>query len=156
MKLIEILLVDDSPADIELAIEALSRTKLANRIEVVNDGVEALAYLRKEGAFADAVRPNLILLDLNMPRKDGREVLMELKEDPELRTIPVVVLTTSKAEEDILRSYELHCNCYIKKPVNIDQLFSIIQSIENFWFGIVELPPPRDNRSKVSDFAHDQ
>lgn len=143
MNLIEILLVDDSPADIELAVEALARTKLANHIAIVRDGVEAMEYLRKEGKFKDAVRPNLILLDLNMPRKDGREVLQELKQDEELRLIPVVVLTTSKAEEDIVRSYELHCNCYIKKPVNIDQLHTVIQSIENFWFGIVELPPKR-------------
>jgi chemotaxis family two-component system response regulator Rcp1 len=141
MKLIEILLVEDSIADVELTMEALSRTKLANHIEVVGDGVEALAFLRKEREYSNMPRPNLVLLDLNMPRKDGREVLEEMKADPDLKKIPVVVLTTSKAEEDIIRSYDLHCNCYIKKPVSIDQLCLVIQAIENFWFGIVELPP---------------
>lgn len=140
-KLIEILLVEDSVSDIELTIEALKSTKLANNIEVCRDGVEALRYLRREGEFKNAARPSLILLDLNMPRKDGREVLEELKADSTLRTIPVVILTTSKAEEDIVRSYQLHANCYIKKPVSIEQLTTVVQTIENFWFGVVELPP---------------
>jgi two-component system, chemotaxis family, response regulator Rcp1 len=140
-KLIEILLVDDNPADVELTMEALNRTKLANNIVVVGDGVECMQYLRCEGSYTDCTRPNLILLDLNMPRKDGREVLEELKADPNLKTIPVVVLTTSQAEEDILKSYQLHANCYVKKPVSINQLAEIVQTIENFWFGVVELPP---------------
>lgn len=147
MKLIEILLVEDNPADIELTLEALSLTKLANHIEVAHDGVEAMDFLHRRGEFANAPRPNLILLDLNMPRKDGREVLEELKADRWLRTIPVVVLTTSKAEEDIVRSYELHCNCYIQKPVTMKELVTVIQHIETFWFGIVELPT-RSARSR--------
>jgi two-component system, chemotaxis family, response regulator Rcp1 len=142
-KLIEILLVEDNPADVELTMEALARTKLANNVVVVKDGVEAMDYLHCRGEFTDCVRPNLILLDLNMPRKDGREVLQEIKADPDLKTIPVVVLTTSQAEEDIMRSYELHANCYVTKPVRMDQLVTIVQSIENFWFGVVELPPRR-------------
>lgn len=140
-KLIEILLVEDNAADIELTMEALKNTKLANNIEVCRDGVDAMRFLRREDEYKDAPRPSLILLDLNMPRKDGREVLEELKVDPELRTIPVVILTTSKAEEDIVRSYQLYANCYIKKPVSIDQLKIVVQNIENFWFGVVELPP---------------
>lgn len=141
-QLINILLVDDNPDDIELTMEALSETKLANRITAVEDGVEALAYLRKEGQYSNAVTPSLILLDLNMPRKDGREVLEEIKADPELRRIPVVILTTSQAEEDILRSYELHANCYISKPVDLKQFMKVVKTIDDFWFAIVSLPRP--------------
>lgn len=138
--LIDILLVEDNPDDVELTIEALSQTKLANRLAVVEDGVEALAYLRNEGKYAGAPRPSLILLDLNMPRKDGREVLEEIKKDPNLQTIPVVVLTTSQAEEDILQSYNLHANCYISKPVDLTQFMKVVRSIDDFWFAIVSLP----------------
>lgn len=139
-KLIDILLVDDNPDDVELTLEALSSTKMANRIAVVEDGVEAMAYLRHEGKYADTLRPSLILLDLNMPRKDGREVLEEIKADSNLRSIPVVILTTSQAEEDIVRSYELHANCYISKPVDLTQFMKVVQSIDDFWFAIVKLP----------------
>ena len=139
----EILLVEDNPGDVRLTIEALRESKVANNLNVARDGVEALAYLRREGAYANAVRPDLILLDLNMPRKDGREVLAEIKAEPKLRTIPVVVLTTSRAEQDVLRSYELQANCYITKPVDLEQFISIVQSIENFWLTIVTLPNER-------------
>lgn len=140
MRLIEILLVEDNPLDVEITMEALSNTKLANHISVTKDGVEAMRFLKREGAYKDAPRPSLILLDLNMPRKDGRAVLEEIKGDPQLRQIPVVVLTTSKAEEDILESYNLHANCYITKPVDMEQFGKIVQTIDDFWFGIVELP----------------
>jgi CheY-like chemotaxis protein len=140
--IIDILLVEDNPDDVELTLEALSQTKLANRVAVVEDGVEAMAYLRKEGKYAEsAIRPSLILLDLNMPRKDGRAVLQEIKLDQELSTIPVVVLTTSKAEEDIVKSYELHANCYISKPVDLTQFMKVVRAIDDFWFAIVSLPP---------------
>jgi chemotaxis family two-component system response regulator Rcp1 len=137
---INILLVDDNPDDVELTLEALSETKLANRISVAQDGVEALAFLRREGKYADAPRPSLILLDLNMPRKDGREVLQEIKKDESLALIPVVILTTSQAEEDIMQSYELHANCYISKPVDMKQFLKVVQTIDQFWFAIVSLP----------------
>lgn len=140
--IIDILLVEDNPDDVELTLEALSQTKLANRVVVVEDGVEAMAYLKREGKYAEvATRPSLILLDLNMPRKDGREVLEEIKRDSELSTIPVVILTTSQAEEDIIRSYQLHCNCYISKPVDLAQFMKVVKSIDDFWFAIVSLPP---------------
>jgi chemotaxis family two-component system response regulator Rcp1 len=139
----EILLVEDNPGDVRLTIEALRESKVANNLNVARDGVEALAYLRREGAYADAVRPDLILLDLNMPRKDGREVLAEIKAEPALRTIPVVVLTTSRAEQDVLRSYELQANCYITKPVDLEQFITIVKSIENFWLSVVTLPTER-------------
>jgi chemotaxis family two-component system response regulator Rcp1 len=138
---IEILLVEDNPGDVRLTIEALKEGKVHNRLSVAKDGVDALAFLRREGAYANAARPDLILLDLNLPRKDGREVLAEIKEDPMLRRIPVVVLTTSKAEEDILRTYDLHANCYITKPVDLEQFISGVKSIDDFWLSVVRLPP---------------
>jgi CheY-like chemotaxis protein len=136
----EILLVEDNPGDVRLTIEALKEGKVRNHLRVVNDGVEALDYLHQRGAYADAVRPDIILLDLNLPRMDGREVLEEIKRDPKLRRIPVVVLTTSSSEEDILRSYDLHVNCYITKPVDMDQFIRVIKAIDTFWFDVVRLP----------------
>jgi len=138
--LAHILLVDDSPEDVDLTKEALETTKLANNVSVVFDGVEAMAFLRRQGKFADAERPSLILLDLNMPKKDGRQVLEEIKSDPELKDIPVVILTTSKHEEDVIKAYKLHANCYIRKPVNMGEFTKVVQSIDHFWFAIVELP----------------
>jgi CheY-like chemotaxis protein len=138
---IEILLVEDNPPDVDLTTEALQSGKLRNNISVVGDGIEALAFLRREGRYAHAPRPQLILLDLNMPRMDGRETLAEIKKDPDLRAIPVVVLTTSKSEEDIARSYELQCNCYISKPVDLPRFMEIVRAIENFWLCVVQLPP---------------
>ena len=137
---IEILLVEDNPGDVRLTVEALKEGRLHNRLSVVGDGEKALAYLRHEGEYAQTVRPDLVLLDLNLPRKDGREVLSEMKDDPELKRIPVVVLTTSKAEEDILKMYDLHANCYITKPVDLDQFITVVKSIEAFWFSVVALP----------------
>lgn len=139
-KMIEILLVEDSPTDVLIAREALAEAKLVNTIHIAEDGVEALTFLRKEGKYADAPRPDLILLDLNLPRKNGREVLEEIKADSQLQTIPVVVLTTSRAEEDIMKSYHLHANCYVVKPVEFDSFVKAVQSISHFWFGIVTLP----------------
>ena len=136
----EILLVEDNPGDVRLAVEALKEAKVHNNLTAVNDGASALALLRREGKYANAVRPDLILLDLNLPGKDGREVLSEIKADPGLRTIPVVVLTTSQAEEDILRAYNLSANCYITKPVDLDRFAEIVRSIEDFWLSIVKLP----------------
>ena len=140
IQMIDILLVEDSPSDTALTIEALEAGKVANRLYHVEDGVEAMAYLRREGQYADAVRPDLIMLDLNLPRKDGREVLKELKSDPDLKTIPVVVLTTSRSDEDILHSYKLHANCYITKPVDFTSFINVVRSIEHFWLSIVTLP----------------
>ena len=137
---IEILLVEDNPGDARLAIEALREAKVGNRLNVVQDGVEAVAFLRREGRHAGAPRPDLVLLDLNLPKKDGREVLAEIKADADLKRIPVVVLTTSKAEQDILRMYELHANCYITKPVDLDQFMHVVRSIEEFWLTVVKLP----------------
>ena len=137
---IEILLVEDNPGDVRLTIEALRESKVRNNLHLARDGVEAMAFLRREGAFADAVRPDLILLDLNLPRKDGREVLSEVKADASLKFIPVVVLTTSTAEQDVLRSYELQANCYISKPVDLEQFITVVRSIEDFWLTIVTLP----------------
>jgi two-component system, chemotaxis family, response regulator Rcp1 len=138
---IEILLVEDNPGDVRLTREALKEGKVANHLHVAADGVEALAFLRREGRFADAVRPDVILLDLNLPRKDGREVLEEIKRDAGLRTIPVVVLTSSQAEQDVVRAYDLSANCYVTKPVDLDQFISVVRSIDDFWFSIVKLPP---------------
>lgn len=138
---INILLVEDSPADVRLTQEALRNTKLINRLAVASDGMEALAMLRKEGRYASDPRPDLILLDLNLPKKNGRAVLSEIKEDPDLKRIPVVVITSSTAEEDVLRSYDLHANCYITKPLELQQFVQVVKSIENFWVGIVKLPP---------------
>jgi two-component system, chemotaxis family, response regulator Rcp1 len=137
---IRILLVEDNPGDARLTQEALDEGKLINDLQVVTDGVEALACLRREGRYVDQELPDLILLDLNLPKKDGREVLEEIKKDPVLRRIPVVVLTTSKAERDILRTYDLHANCYIIKPVDLDQFLAVARSIENFWLTVVKLP----------------
>ena len=137
---IEILLVEDNPGDVRLTAEALKEGKIRNHMSVVADGEEAMAFLRREGAHASAPRPDLVLLDLNLPRKDGREVLAEIKEDDALKRIPVVVLTTSKAEEDILRTYNLHANCYITKPVDLDQFITVVRTIEDFWFSVVSLP----------------
>ena len=137
---IEILLVEDNPGDVRLTVEALKEGRVHVNLNVVRDGVEALMYLRREGTHAEARRPDLVLLDLNLPRKDGREVLSEVKADPALRRIPIVVLTTSAAEQDILRTYELHANCYINKPVDLDQFIRVVQSIEDFWFTVVKLP----------------
>jgi CheY-like chemotaxis protein len=138
---VEILLVEDNPGDVRLTQEAFKEGKVRNNLHVAVDGVEAMAFLRREGKYADAVRPDIILLDLNLPKKDGREVLAEIKGDLELKRIPVVVLTTSEAEQDILRAYGLHANCYITKPVDLDQFMSVIQSIEDFWLTVVKLPP---------------
>ena len=140
-KPIEILLVEDSASDVRLTREAMDSAKVLNNLNVVGDGVEAMNYLRREGKYANAPRPDLILLDLNMPRKDGREVLAEVKGDPDLKRIPVVILTVSKAEEDVLKAYNLHANCYISKPVNLAQFLKVVESIESFWLTIVELPP---------------
>ncbi|MBI4497864.1 MAG: response regulator [Chloroflexi bacterium] len=137
---IEILLVEDNPGDVRLTVEALREGKVRNRLSVVMDGEEAVAFLRRQGQYAEAPRPDLILLDLNLPRKDGREVLAEIKADAQLRMIPVVVLTTSKAEQDILMSYHLHANCYITKPVDLDQFIVAVKSIEDFWLTVVTLP----------------
>jgi two-component system response regulator len=141
MMSVEILLVEDNLGDIRLTQVALKDSKIANTLNVVKDGVDALAYLRREGPFVNAVRPDIILLDLNLPRKDGREVLEEIKADESLRRIPVVVLTTSSADEDIVRSYNLHANCFITKPVDLNSFVTIVKSIEHFWFQIVKLPP---------------
>jgi CheY-like chemotaxis protein len=138
---VEILLVEDSPADTRLTREAMKNGRLLNNLNVVVDGEEAMEYLRRQGRFANALRPDIVLLDLNLPRKDGREVLAEIKGDPNLCEIPVVVLTTSQAEEDIARSYHLHANCYITKPVDLDQFFRVMKSFKEFWFEIVKLPP---------------
>ncbi len=137
----DILLVDDSADDVEFTLAALQETKLANKINVVSDGVEAMQYLRKAGKYVSAQRPCLVLLDLNMPRKDGREVLAEMKSDVQLRQIPVVILTTSQADEDIFRSYDLQASCFITKPVALSQLVEVVKAIEGFWFGVVKLPP---------------
>jgi chemotaxis family two-component system response regulator Rcp1 len=139
---IEILLVEDNPGDVRLTMEALREAKVRNNLSVASDGVEALAFLHRQGKYADAIRPDLILLDLNLPRKDGRQVLTEIKADDNLKSIPVVILTTSKADEDIVRSYDLHANCYVTKPVDLDQFIHVVRSIEDFWLTIVALPQP--------------
>jgi CheY-like chemotaxis protein len=138
---VEILLVEDNPGDVGLTRETLKDSKLLNHMTVLGDGIEAMAFLRLEGKYAGATRPDLILLDLNLPKKDGREVLAEIKTDEQLRRIPVVVLTTSSAEQDILETYDLHANCFITKPVNLDQFTAVVKAIEEFWFTIVRLPP---------------
>jgi chemotaxis family two-component system response regulator Rcp1 len=138
---IEILMVEDSIDDIEITIEALKSAKMHNNLNAVRDGVQAMAYLHQQGEFSGAARPDVILLDLNMPRMDGRQVLEQIKSDPDLQKIPVVVLTTSQADEDILRAYELHANCYITKPVDLEQFSKVVNAIEDFWFTVVRLPP---------------
>jgi two-component system, chemotaxis family, response regulator Rcp1 len=140
---LEVLLVEDSPGDVRLTKEALKDAKVHINLRVVRDGIDAMAFLMREGEYATAPRPDLILLDLNLPRKDGREVLREVKENLELKSIPVVILTTSASEADILRSYLLHANCYITKPVNLDGFLTVVKSIDSFWLSIVKLPPNR-------------
>jgi len=138
---IEILLVEDNPGDVRLTKEALKEGRFANLINVAVDGFEAMAFLRREGKYANASRPDLILLDLNLPKKNGREVLAEIKADSNLKRIPVVVLTSSQAEKDIVATYNLHANCYITKPVDFEQFICVVRSIEDFWFAVVKLPP---------------
>jgi chemotaxis family two-component system response regulator Rcp1 len=140
MKPINVLLVEDSPTDVLLTQEALETAKLLTELHIVADGVEAIAFLRQEGKYAGVPRPDLILLDLNLPKKDGREVLAEIKSDPGLRLIPVVVMTVSKAEEDILKAYGLHANCYVTKPVHFESFVEVVRAIESFWFTVVTLP----------------
>lgn len=140
IKPVEILLVEDNPIDVMVTQEALDRVKVQTNLHVAYDGVEALDFLNRKGKYSEAPRPDIILLDLNLPKKDGREVLAEVKESQTLRRIPIVILTTSKAEEDIFRSYELHANCFITKPVDLDQFVAIVLSIEDFWFCTVTLP----------------
>lgn len=140
-KPVEILLVEDNPGDVRLTREALKEGKVHNTLHLAPDGVEALAFLRREGKYAEATRPDLIFLDLNLPKKDGREVLAEIKTDADLRRIPVVVLTTSQAEQDVLKSYNLHANCYITKPVDLEQFIKVVKSVDCFWLSIVKLPP---------------
>ncbi|CAB3669965.1 response regulator [Trinickia soli] len=144
-QLVHILLVEDSPTDVMLTREAMEQYKVLNPLDIVEDGVEAMDYLKGRGKYADSrpPRPGLIILDLNLPRMSGREVLYELKQDPDLRNIPVVVLTTSKSEEDVIKSYCLHANCYITKPVDFSKFIEVVRSISDFWFGVVTLPPVR-------------
>jgi chemotaxis family two-component system response regulator Rcp1 len=141
MRAVEILLVEDNPGDVRLTIEGLQEARVYNNLHVAQDGIEALRFLRREGTHSDAPRPDMILLDLNLPRKDGREVLAEIKSDASLRRIPVVVLTTSQDEEDILRTYDLHANCYITKPLDFDQFMHVVRSVEDFWLSVVKFPP---------------
>ncbi|MBN1427449.1 MAG: response regulator [Anaerolineae bacterium] len=138
---VSILLVEDNPGDVRLTAEALKEAHVNNKLYVVDDGVKAMSFLRHEGDYTDALRPDVVLLDLNLPKKDGRQVLAEIKSDEELRRIPVVVLTTSEAEQDILMTYNLHANCYISKPVDLDQFIRVVQAIEDFWLCVVKLPP---------------
>ncbi len=138
---VRILLIEDNEADIVLTMEALNESKLKNTIDSVVDGEEALAFLHKTGNYREAKKPDIILLDLNLPKKDGREVLAEIKTDPNLKRIPVVILTSSSAETDIIKSYDLHANAYVQKPLNLDQFTKIVKSIEDFWFTVVKLPP---------------
>ena len=140
-KFIEILLVEDNPADVDMLQETFKESKIANNLHVVNDGELAMDFLHKRGEFAASPRPDLVLLDIGLPKKSGLEVLAEIKADPDLKRIPVIILTTSKSEEDILKSYDLHANSYITKPVHLSEFFEVVKSIENFWFSIVKLPP---------------
>jgi CheY-like chemotaxis protein len=140
MQPIEILLVEDNPGDVELTREALDAAKVSNKLHVVEDGADAVDFLFRRGKFTDVPRPDIILLDLNLPRKDGRQVLSEIKAEPDLSQIPVVVLTTSQADEDIIRAYQLHANCYVTKPVDFNQFMHIVSTIEEFWLTVVKLP----------------
>lgn len=140
-EVVDILLVEDNAGDVRLTREALKEAKIRNQLYVVGDGVDAMAFLRREGSYRDAVRPQLVLLDLNLPRMNGREVLAQIKQDESLRRIPVVILTSSQAEADVLSAYDLHANCYITKPVDLAQFLTVVQAIENFWVTIVTLPP---------------
>jgi chemotaxis family two-component system response regulator Rcp1 len=137
---VEILLIEDNAGDVRLTREALRENKLHNNLSVVGDGVKAMAFLRRQGIYVQSPRPDLILLDLNLPKKDGRQVLSEIKTDDELKRVPVVILTTSKAEEDVVRAYDLHANCYITKPVDLEQFLTVVRAIEEFWLAIVKLP----------------
>lgn len=143
---VEILLVEDNPGDVDLTREALENTKMHNNLHVAVDGEEAMAFLRKKGKYKNTPYPDIIMLDLNMPKKDGREVLAEIKADEYLRKIPVVILTTSSAEEDVLKAYNLHANCYITKPIDLNQFLKVVKSIEDFWLSIVVLPPDGKKR----------
>lgn len=145
VKSVEILLVEDNPADADLAADALEHGKLKNNLHVVADGDAAMDFLRQNAPYENVPRPDLILLDLNLPKKDGREVLAEIKADSSLKRIPVVVLTTSEAREDIMKTYNLHANCYLTKPLHVQQFFKLVRSIENFWLSIVVLPPKGDD-----------
>ncbi len=140
MQSVTILLVEDNPDDVILTKEALKEGKIKNHLYDVGDGVEAMDFLRKKGKYKDSPRPDIVFLDLNLPKKDGRQVLSEIKEDPELKGIPVVILTTSEAEEDVIKSYKLHANCYITKPVNLDRFIHVVKQLDDFWFDIVRLP----------------
>jgi two-component system, chemotaxis family, response regulator Rcp1 len=137
---LRVLLVEDNPGDVELALEALKEARVRNEIHVVGDGVQALEFLRRQGRFGDAPRPDLILLDLNLPKMDGREVLRQIKAEVSLRSIPIVVLTTSQADEDVVKAYDLHVNCYITKPIDLSQFLNVVKAIEDFWLTIVKLP----------------
>lgn len=139
-QLMQILLVEDSVADVELTLEALADAKIANQVTVVRDGADAMAYLRRQGPHADAARPDLVILDLNLPKMSGHEVLAEMRADSALRRIPVAILTTSAAEADVVKTYDLGANCYLTKPVDVDQFVHVVQSIEDFWLGLVRLP----------------
>ncbi len=140
-RIMEILLVEDNPGDARLAAEAFKEGRVQTHLHVVQDGIEAMSFLRRQGPYEVAPRPDLVLLDLNLPRKDGREVLAEIKQDSALRRIPVIVLTTSQAESDVTRSYDLHANCYIVKPVDFDRFIDVVKGIEDFWCSLVKLPP---------------
>jgi CheY-like chemotaxis protein len=142
-KPIEILLVEDNPGDVRLTVESLKEATVMNNLSVVGDGVEAMAFLRRNGVYANAPKPHLILLDLNLPKKDGYEALAEIKQDPRLKLIPVVIVTGSDAERDIVGSYDLHANAYVAKPVDLDQFMDVIRSVESFWLSVAKLPPPR-------------
>ena len=143
LKSIEILLVEDDPGDVELTLEVMEKSKIRINMNVVEDGVKAIEYLRKEGEYKDKTKPDLILLDLNMPRKDGRETLHDIKNDPELKRIPVVILTTSNAHEDIVKTYTEGCSCYVTKPVGLEEFSRVVQAIDNFWFTVVKYPPKK-------------
>jgi CheY-like chemotaxis protein len=138
---VEILLVEDNPADVRLIRETFKDFKVSNNLSVARDGMEAMAMLKKQGQYADSVKPDVILLDLNLPRKNGFEVLEELRQDPDLKRIPVVILSTSDSEKDVMKSYDLHANCFVTKPVGLDEFIKIVMSIENFWLSVVKLPP---------------
>ncbi len=148
MNIVEILLVEDNPGDVELTTMALQDAKIINHVTVVEDGLEAMALLHRQGKYATASRPDAILLDLNLPKMDGRAVLAEIKRDEDLRTIPVVVLTTSDDDADILKAYDLHANCYVTKPVDVKQFLKVVKSIEDFWFTIVKLPGKKKMKRK--------
>lgn len=140
-KAVNILLIEDNPGDIRLVVESMKESKKPNNLSMVKDGVEAMTYLHREGVYANAVRPDIILLDLNLPMKNGKEVLAEIKKDPDLKRIPVIVFTASSAERDVINSYDLHANCYITKPVSLDKFTEVVRSIEKFWLTVVKLPP---------------